>query len=319
VHRALDSVKGRLEREKNDAAAKAANPFLHRFQGDAVVYLKIETIGPSTSIPELDTLATITPQELAGMQDRVEALQPRSVETRLQIATSDRDIYGNVLAAAQVAEAFAWGEHNAAVENARKADEAYAKATKTAFAGEEIPGLFGDAWRDFIAAGETYLRDTGAGGQPNAGDACPYCRQELGAKALALVRKYHYFSNNEPKRALDVATQAVTRLAAKITSLSVATVNDACKRRRSGFPDAGPSRRRSRVRSPSSTASSSAGRRSLPPAGRRDGRAPGRRHGAGARHGCGGCEGRRDDHPAPEAGGRSEAGARERDGEAARP
>src|SRR6266511_1404659 len=200
VHRAIDAVKARLEREKNDAAAKAANPFLHRFQRDAVVYPKIETMGPSTSIPELEALASVTAGEeagLAAMRDRVEALQPRSVETRLQIATSDRDLYGSVLAAAQIAESFAWEDYNAAVEHARKATDAHATASRTAFSGEDIPGIFGDAWQDFIAAGEAYLRATGATGKPAAGDTCPYCRQDLGAKALALVQKYHGYCNNE--------------------------------------------------------------------------------------------------------------------------
>jgi len=240
VHRAIDAVKARLEREKNDAAAKAANPFLHRFQRDAVVYPKIETMGPSTSIPELEALASVTAGEeagLAAMRDRVEALQPRSVETRLQIATSDHDHYGSVLADARAAESFAWGDYNAAVEHARKATDAHATASRTAFSGEDIPGIFGDAWQDFIAAGEAYLRATGATGKPAAGDTCPYCRQDLGAKALALVQKYHGYCNNEPKKVLDAATEAVRRMAAKVTSIPVAATKEACERRRSAFPD----------------------------------------------------------------------------------
>ena len=240
VHRAMDAVKSRLEREKNDASPKAANPFLHRFQRDTVVYPKIETIGPSTSIAELRNLATLPAEVesgLAALRDRVEALQPRSAETRLQVATADRDLYASVLAAAKAAHTFAWDDYNAAVEQARRAEESYVATSKTAFTGEDVPGLFGNAWREFIAAGDAYLRATGGGTKPGSADACPYCRQELGAKALALVQKYHDYCNYERRQALDAAAKAVQRIAAPIVSLAVAATREACGRRRAGLGD----------------------------------------------------------------------------------
>jgi recombinational DNA repair ATPase RecF len=240
VHRAMDAVKTRLEREKAEASPKAANPFLHRFQRDAVVYPKIETLGPSTSVAELEKLGTLSAEEeggLAALRDRVEALQPRSAETRLQVATADRDLYASVLAAAKAAETFGWDDYNAAVEAARRANDAYVATSKTAFTGEDVPGLFGEAWREFVAAGDAYLRATGRGSKPAVGDACPYCRQELDAKALALLQKYHEYCNNEPRKALDAATKAVERIAAPIVALPVAATKDACERRRSGLGD----------------------------------------------------------------------------------
>ncbi len=240
VHRAMDAVKSRLEREKSDASPKAANPFLHRFQRDAIIYPKIETIGPSTSIAELATLATLSAEEeggLAALRDRVEALQPRSAETRLQVATADRDLYASVLAIAKAALTFAWNDYNAAVEQARRAEEVYDTTSKTAFTGENVPGLFGDSWREFIAAGDAYLRGTGGNTRPGSGDACPYCRQELGTKALALVQKYHDYCNNEPRRALDAAAKAVQRMAAPVVSLAVAATKETCERRRAGLSD----------------------------------------------------------------------------------
>lgn len=240
VHRAMDAVKDRLEREKNDASPKAANPFLHRFPRDAVVYPKIETIGPSTAIAELEKLATLTADEeggLGALRDRVEALQPRAAETRLQVATADRDLYASVLAAAKAAQTFTWDAYNVAVDEVRRAKEAYVATSKTAFTGENVPGLFGDAWREFVAAGEAYLRATGSDAKPSSGDVCPYCRQELGAKALALVEKYHDYCNNEPRRALDAAVKAVQRMAAPVVSLPVAATKEACERRRAGLGD----------------------------------------------------------------------------------
>jgi recombinational DNA repair ATPase RecF len=240
VHRAMDSVKDRLEREKNDASPKAANPFLHRFQRDAVVYPKIETIGPSTSIAEFEALATLSAQEeggLGALRDRVEALQPRAAESRLQIATADRDLYASVLEAGKAAQTFTWEAYNIAVNEVRRADETYVATSKTAFTGENVPGLFGDAWRDFVAAGESYLRATGSDAKPSSGDVCPYCRQDLGAKALALVQKYHDYCNNEPRRALDAAVKAAQRMAASVVSLPVVATKESCERRRANLGD----------------------------------------------------------------------------------
>jgi len=143
VHRALDAVKTRLEREKNEAQAKAANPFLHRFPRDAVIYPKIETLGPSTSIQDLVALANVTPEEKDSLQvtrDRVEALQPRSADGRLQVATSDRDLYGALRDAAQAAASFPWEKFEAGVADVRRAEERYLAASKTAFAGVSEAG-----------------------------------------------------------------------------------------------------------------------------------------------------------------------------------
>jgi hypothetical protein len=240
THRAIDAVKARLEREKSDAQPKAANPFLHRFPRDPVVYPKIETLGPSTSVADLEALSNVTAQEEAALpasRDRVEALQPRSTESRLQVATSDRELYGAMLSAARAGASFSWETFNAAVEEARKAGERYVAASKTAFAGEDIPGIFNGAWKDFILAGEAYLRGTGAHEHPRQDDPCPYCRQGLGEKAVALVRKYRDYCNNEPKKALDASTEAVKRLALPIAALSIAPLRTSCERRVTNLGD----------------------------------------------------------------------------------
>lgn len=240
VHRAIDSVKIRLERDKDAAAAKAANPFLHRFSRDTTVYTKIETLGPSTSLTEIETLAALTPEEEASLptlRDRIEALQPQSAESRLQVATSDRDLYDGVFKIAQAAASFSWDKYNASVEEVRKTGERYAVVSKTAFAGDDIPGIFGAAWQEFVVAGDAYLRENGKAEQPQHGDHCPYCLQQLDARALILVRKYHDFCNNEAKRAFDATTETMKLLAERITSLSISTVKEVCERRRANFSE----------------------------------------------------------------------------------
>jgi hypothetical protein len=240
VHRAVDAVKARLEREKNESQPKTTNPFLHRFPRDAAIYPKIETLGPSTSIADLDALANVTLEEKDSLQtirDRVEALQPRSVGGRLQVATSDRDLYGALRNTAQAVASFSWELYDAAVADVCKAEERYVAASKTAFAEEQIPGIFGDAWKAFIVAGETYLREMGAHKYPKPGDHCAYCRQDLDTKAVALVTKYREFCNNEPRKAFDGATAAMKRLAGPVASLQLAALKTSCEQRTKNLTD----------------------------------------------------------------------------------
>lgn len=210
VHRAIDSVKSRLERARDEAAAKATSPFLHRFQRDNVVYPKIETVGPSTSLQELESLAALSAEEeaaLATIRDKVEALRPQSVENRLQVAISDRDLFTGIVKVAESVKVFSWSSYIAAVEEVRKATEQHSNVTRTAFSAVDVPGIFGEQWNNFINAADEYQRAVGALHRPNEGDSCPYCRQTLSKVALALVQKYHDFSNNESKKKLDAANE----------------------------------------------------------------------------------------------------------------
>lgn len=240
VHRAIDAVKARLERAKSEAQPKGTSPFLHRFPRDQTVYPKIETLGAATPISDLEGLANVAPEEqasLAAIRERVEALQPRAADTRLPVATSDRDLYDAVRGAAEVAASFPWDKYNDGVELLRRTEERYAVASKKAFAGEDVPAIFGDAWQDFITAGEAYLRAIGAHEHPRTGDRCPYCQQNLDEKAIELVRRYRDFCNNEPKRALDAASEALKRIAAPVTGLGLHAVKVSCDRRRAAFAD----------------------------------------------------------------------------------
>jgi predicted ATPase len=240
VHSAVDAVKARLDGEKNEAQPKVTNPFLHLFLRDGTVYPLIETLGAATSISDLDALANVTPEEeksLAVIKDRVDALQPRANDTRLQVATSDRDLFDSIRAVTDVANSFPWEKYEEGLEEVRKAEENYADASKTAFAGEDIPAIFGEAWQEFITAGEAYLRAIDAHEHPREGDRCPYCRQDLDAKAMVLVRKYRGFCNNEAKKALDSATEALKQLTTPLTEIALGTVKASCERSRAAFAD----------------------------------------------------------------------------------
>lgn len=104
----------------------------------------------------------------------------------------------------------AYGERLASLQ---KAEREYESATQESFAGLPIPGLLQDEWREFIWAGEEYLRgldDEEA--YPEAGKECLYCRQPLSPEAVSLLRKYRDFCNNDLRTGLDGAMRELGTL-----------------------------------------------------------------------------------------------------------
>jgi AAA domain-containing protein len=92
------------------------------------------------------------------------------------------------------------------LERLQKAEKQYEKATQESFAGLPIPGLLKEEWRRFIQAGEEYLKTLdGAGKYPAKGEECLYCRQPLSPEAVALLKKYRDYCNNDLRAELDGA------------------------------------------------------------------------------------------------------------------
>jgi len=237
AHEAVNAVKGRLETARADAV-KPVGTLLDRFERDAAVYPKIETLGASTRIPELEALADVTREEEATLQalkDAVDALNPRAAQSHLQVATAHRDLSSAVQRAASAVAAFDWAGFNVAVSSLSDAQASYEAITRTAFSGENVPGLFGESWSEFIQAGDAYQKGTGNDHAPHEGDPCPYCRQALDKAAGALLRKYHDYCNNQAKRALDAATAAARRLAGQVAAVDAVTLKATCERTAAGF------------------------------------------------------------------------------------
>ena len=75
-----------------------------------------------------------------------------------------------------------------------------------------LKGVLEETWRDFIEAGEVYLAEHRSETYPEDGDACPYCLQDLGAAAIALVQKYRTFCRSDLQDAITEARTALDDL-----------------------------------------------------------------------------------------------------------
>jgi hypothetical protein len=226
THEAIDAVRGRLDAERQRAATRG-NPFLPRFARETAVYAKIEALGPSTDLAELVALANVSAEEAAGLEalrEQVDALRPQSLNSRLQMARGDRDLFESVRAMARAVRDFDWDRYNGAVEDHRVARERQAAATASAFERVPIPGVLSKSWETFVRAAEGYLQHIARHDYPQPADQCIYCRQELGTAALELLRKYREYCNDALGAEVKAAAAKLADYARRLSALRFDTL-----------------------------------------------------------------------------------------------
>lgn len=223
VHEGIEKVKNLLEKDRYEASPKG-NPFLNKFKREDPVYAKIESLGSSTNLADLEKVATVTAKEESGMKslrERVDALRSNVTDARLQVATAERDLFSSVFDTVKTIQAFDRGAYSEAVLKLAKSEEKHSRATKEAFAGLPIPGVLGDAWRTFVESGEAYLQNIEVEEYPKENEPCIYCRQPLGNAAVELITKYRDFCNSEFKQAVDDDRKSRDTLTARVRSLDL--------------------------------------------------------------------------------------------------
>ncbi len=110
-----------------------------------------------------------------------------------------------------------------------RAREEFDRATKSAFAGLEIPGVLEPEWRAFIESGEVLLASTERRNYPSAKDECLYCAQRLDAAAIELIRKYRDYCNNQFQAALAGAEAAIAEVTGPVLQAGIAAALEAVR------------------------------------------------------------------------------------------
>jgi hypothetical protein len=233
VHQAVEAIRAKLDQARRDAQPEG-NLFLPRFSRDTAVYPKIESLSASTDLADLTTLAAVTPEEEAGLaaiREKVDALRSTSAAARVQVATAERDSLQQAFTAVELLQRFDLGAYGAALATLTGAREDQTRVTQQAFAADNLPGVFGDAWRAFIQAGEVYLREVERADYPSVGGQCAYCRQPLGEAASTLIRKYREFCNNDLARTIERTQGTLTQLSAPLRGFDHARLKAEAERR----------------------------------------------------------------------------------------
>lgn len=217
----IDRVQAKLD-EASRERQPGANPFVSHFHRESSLYAKIEALGPATDLPELEEAAQIAQEEeaaLPGLRDNVEALRSGTVRQEIQRAEEQSRAYEKVHAIAETIVAFDLGVYGSALATLRRARQAHERATREALSREAVPGILGDAWKDFVEAAEAYIRQTGLDPYPRVGEPCVYCRQPLGDAAVALLQKYRDYCNAELRKAVEEARGSLQVLVRPIREL----------------------------------------------------------------------------------------------------
>lgn len=233
THDAIDTIQQKLDEERKAVLPKR-NPFASSFTRGTSVYAKIETLGPQTDLQQLKRLATLSEQEverLPSLRSKVDALRSQSGELRLRSAKTELGLRKRVGAICDAVKAFDWRAYNTRVRMVETASNRHERATVTAFRDLTAAGVLSEEWRNFIEAGEIYIRSLALDEYPTQGAPCPYCNQPLQDAAVSLIHKYRDFTNNQLKEEVTTAQVALDALASPIVGLPIRDVGEAISNR----------------------------------------------------------------------------------------
>lgn len=208
VQQGIEGVRSRLEQGVSDKT-QTSNPFLAQFDRQSRIYPLIDSLGAATDLAQLKTLGTVTDaekQEIPELKAEVEALQTKNPAAQLKLAETVKQHLDALIKAFSAVGRFDAPKYARSLERLQNAEQQYEKATQESFAGLPIPGLLKEEWRRFIQAGEEYLKTLDrAGKYPAKDEECLYCRQLLSPEAVALLKKYRDYCNNDLRVELDGA------------------------------------------------------------------------------------------------------------------
>lgn len=225
VHTAIEAVRSALDKERTDREPRQ-NPFMTAFKRDTSVYPKIEQLGATTDLSELEALAAVGENERAeidALQINIEALSGQSTSGGLEMLRNRIAVLQAMARVTSAAEQFSRDELADALTHLRVAQDAHHAAATAIFGAEPISEDARPHWERFVEAGDQYLHAAGMDAYPHDGDACIYCRQDLGASAVALLKSYREFASGTAARALDGASGTATAAKAALMTPAIET------------------------------------------------------------------------------------------------
>ena len=226
VQNGMERVRAALE-QAITARTPGPNTVLVSFDRSCSIYAMIETLGAATDLDEIRKYAVL-PENIDStietLKIEVDALKSSNIQNELKRLRDRVAVVKGLKTAIQTASAFDITKYASHVQARDQASQRRDDAGNKAFEGLGIPGVLGPEWRQFIQAGEEYLKKNTNKTYPGANDPCAYCQQPLTAKAVELIKKYRDFSNNEIKTALDAAERRLRDYVAPVVDLKMDTL-----------------------------------------------------------------------------------------------
>jgi recombinational DNA repair ATPase RecF len=198
VQKGVDGIKTRLE-SAIAGATKTTNTFTLLFPRGTKVFTLVESLGASTDPSSLQALSVVSQserEEVEALQTEIDALRSSTPELQVKAATDLKQRVEALGKAFNLLGGIDLEAYTSGLARVKTANEQYDGVTRKSFAGLEVPGILGDAWKQFIQSGEEYLNTIETGEYPSKEANCLYCRQPLSASAVELLKKYRDFCNN---------------------------------------------------------------------------------------------------------------------------
>jgi hypothetical protein len=218
----LDAEKQLLEGARN--AVFSTPPWTP----STAVGLALAALTHSTDFGKLETLATLTEQEEARLVRLTEDLSKNqataAAEQRLKAERIKR--LGDTLTtiATRTGEA-AFERLLALHQDARAKRAAAGLAAQDLFAGDSLPEIGGEVWRNLWEAARRYSTEIVYPDTPFPPDGsdnlCVLCQQPLSAEALGRMKRFESFIRNDTERQ---AQEAEARLDAAMRTLTELTI-----------------------------------------------------------------------------------------------
>jgi hypothetical protein len=222
VNAGIQAVETRIAADLK-ALTSGASVLLSRIPRGASAYPLVETLGASTDIDALRTMADVSDdvgERIAVLQKAVAALEADTLPTTIKAQQRVVRVLGQATAVAASLEAFDVDAHNATRATIGTLEGEYALVRTELFAAADLPAEPDDTWKTFVEAGETYRQHLVTLGVHDE-SRCLYCRQSLGDRAQELVTRYASYLADKigadlaaSKKSLAEATAAVTSITA---------------------------------------------------------------------------------------------------------
>jgi len=239
VQNGIERVRTALETAIT-ARTPGLNTILVSFDRSCSIYAIIETLGAATDLDEIKKYA-ILPENIdatiESLTIEVDALKSANIQNELRRSRDRVAVVKALKSAIETAKTFDVTTYASRVQARDQASRRRDEAGNKAFEGVGIPGVLSDEWRQFIQAGEEYLKKNTVPTYPGTDDPCAYCQQPLTAKAVELVKKYRDFSNNEIKGVLDTAERQLRDYIARVVGIEVDTLQQQLAAETNGGPD----------------------------------------------------------------------------------
>jgi energy-coupling factor transporter ATP-binding protein EcfA2 len=222
------------------ARTPGPNTILASFDRACSIYAIIETLGSATDLDEIRKYAVLPENIDAAIESltiEVDALKSSNIQNELKRARDRHAVVKALKTAIETAKAFDIEIYASRVQARDQAAQRRDEAGNKAFEGLGIPSVLSEEWRQFIQAGEEYLKKNAADKYPSKDDNCAYCQQPLTTKAVELVKKYRDFSNNAIKAALDTADRQLRDCVAPVVNIKADTLQQQLAAETNGGPD----------------------------------------------------------------------------------